>query len=566
MKKSRTKGIIYFRTFGAFLAIYIILMLAFSAYLVEQEKKAAGIELETFALQVNRRVEEILQNYLDAEGRITDTSKVKQELLMETPFFTRLGSELAIFTGDYKLLFNTNNYWHCSYTKYKEGNRHYIAGAYLNPRDWFSKEEVKELEEYLYADPKPKKIGDLAGYSLTLEGLWVDNGMIIPKKITVTPMYAQKFNEQGEVISSGGERTGEIVYVTGYQNAKDLPYFEHAGIIPYISGNPGSQKRTELRQMVRDQAKLMAAVDQFSGLESLIQRVGFLTYRYYLPVPYQNTVRVKDDQSLESAFWTVLGRNVNIGERCFATLAFVWLACLITFSGAALILARQTYKTYRQQEEAEKQRRELTDALAHDLKTPLSIISGYAQNLLENVQITKREYYASQIQTNVNRMDKIIHQMLELTRLESDYLQINLQNVALAEICREVIERYKLVWEEKMITTSLDGEAVIKADYPLMLRVIDNFFTNALDNTPEGGKIRIKILDDTLEIYNSGSHIPENKMEEIWLPFKKGDAERSHSRGTGLGLAIIRAILDLHSFSYGAHNKEDGVVFWFRFS
>ena len=81
-------------------------MLAFSAYLVEQEKKAAGIELETFALQVNRRVEEILQNYLDAEGRITDTSKVKQELLMETPFFTRLGSELAIFTGDYKLLFN----------------------------------------------------------------------------------------------------------------------------------------------------------------------------------------------------------------------------------------------------------------------------------------------------------------------------------------------------------------------------------------------------------------------------------------------------------------------------
>lgn len=565
MKKDRAKVKIYLRTFSVFLATYLVLMIGFSVFLVSQERKAAGMELQTFALQVNNRVEGILQDYLDNDQQIRDISRVKYELLRETPFFTLMDSEVAVFTGDYELLFNTSNYWRCSYTERKEGNTHYTGYGYLKPKDWFNEEETKELAGYLYANLQPKKEGDLASYSLSLEGFWVDNGMIIPEKITVTPMYAQKFNEQGEVISSGGEKTGEIVYLTDYQNAKDLPYFEHGGIIPDNNGNPASQKRNELRQMVTDSSKLMAAVDRLIGLESLTQRVGVLTYRYYLPVPYQNSVRVNDDESLESDFWTVLGQDVNIGERCFSTLAFVWLSCLITFSVAALILARQTFKTYKQQEELENQRKEMTNALAHDLKTPLSIISGYAQNLQENVHTEKREYYASHIQANVNRMDKIIHQMLELTRLESDYLKIKLEDVVLDGVCKEIIERYKLIWEERRVTTSLDGQAVIKADQSLMLRVIDNFFVNALENTPEGGRIRISILEHTIEVYNSGSQISEDKIEELWLPFKKGDAARSHSKGTGLGLAITRTILELHKFPYGAKNKDDGVVFWFRF-
>lgn len=155
--------------------------------------------------------------------------------------------------------------------------------------------------------------------------------------------------------------------------------------------------------------------------------------------------------------------------------------------------------------------------------------------------------------------------MLELRKLEADSPGSNFENVALAEVCKIIIDRYKPVWEEKLITVSLDGEAVIRADHALMLRIIDNFFVNALDNTPAGGSISIRMLDDTLEVYNSGSYIPKNKVEEIWLPFKKGDTARGCSKGTGLGLAIARTILELHKFSYGAKNSEDGVTFWFRF-
>ena len=112
----------------------------------------------------------------------------------------------------------------------------------------------------------------------------------------------------------------------------------------------------------------------------------------------------------------------------------------------------------------------------------------------------------------------------------------------------------------------MEGDAVIKTDRSLMERVIDNFYTNALDHTPDGGTIRIRNSGNTLEFYNSGSHIPEEKLEEIWQPFKKADESRGNTKGTGLGLAISRTILELYRFHYGARNSDDGVIFWFKFS
>lgn len=195
----------------------------------------------------------------------------------------------------------------------------------------------------------------------------------------------------------------------------------------------------------------------------------------------------------------------------------------------------------------------------------MSIISGYAQNLQEDVHTEKREHYAGHITSYVNRMDKIIHKMVEMSRLDSDSFKIRFEDVSFNAICTEIINRYKQVCDEKFITASLDGEAVIKADKSLIERVIDNFVINAIDNTPEGSRISMRVLENTLEVFNSGSHIPEDKINEIWFPYKKGNTERSNTKGTGLGLSISRTILELHKFSYGAKNTEDGVIFWFKF-
>lgn len=564
MKKNKAKHKIYLRIFGTLIATYLVLMASFSLFPVSQEKKVGGLELRTFALQVNNTIGDILQDTMDSNNQLKDVSKLKKELVRRSSFFTSLGTEVSIFSGDYSLIFNTNDYWLCSYTEYSEGSKNYTGYEYLNPKDWFNEKEISELENYLNAQPKAEKAGDLSGYSVELEGLWVDNEMVIPDKISVVRMYAETFDEEGRVRSSGGTHLNDIVYTSGYKNTKNLPYFEYGHIQPVNNGYRDKEKAASLRNLVLDQEKLKDAVKQPGNV--LCERVSWLTYRYYLPQPYQNTVRVMDDQSNYSEFWTVFAREVNLWDQCRETLIFVWVSCLITFIIVAFILAGQTYKTYQKREEIDKFRQETTNALAHDLKTPLSIISGYAQNLRENVHTEKRERYAAGIQANVNRMDKIIREMLELSGLESDVLPRKFEDVSLKEVCTKVIERYKQVCEEKLIVTHLEGDAVLKGDYSLMARVIDNFFANALDSTPEGGRIQIEIADNTFELFNSGSHIPEEKINEIWLPYKKGDESRGTTKGTGLGLAIARTILELYQFSYGAKNTDEGVIFWFKFT
>ena len=86
----------------------------------------------------------------------------------------------------------------------------------------------------------------------------------------------------------------------------------------------------------------------------------------------------------------------------------------------------------------------MTDALAHDLN-PLGIIAGYAENLQKNVHTEKRVHYAEHIWENINRMDKIIHKMLELTKLEAGVIKVDFENMALAEVCQIIIERYKSI-------------------------------------------------------------------------------------------------------------------------
>ena len=425
--KRNAKRSIYVRIFSVFLATYMVLMIGFSAILIFMEKKTVEKELILYSNNINSNVEDILRDNIDSENNITDLFKVKKRFLKISNVFNAIEAEIAVFTDKYELILNTNNYWTVQYTII-EGNSHKTSYGSLNPEDWFSEEEIKELKNYLCADTKAEKVkvGDLHRYALDIDGLWMDNEMVIPEKIYVTPIYAESLDENGNILSAGGERRNDLVYSSGYENTKDLPYFEYGSILPAYNDNLYNENQEVLRQMVTDESNLINYLQQV--LKKLptsinpVERVSMLTYRYYLVVPYQNTYRILEDRSLYSGFYTAAGIDIDIWERISSTLIYVWTACLIIFFIAAYILSKQTYKTYLKQEELERQRKEMTDALAHDLKTPLSIISGYAQNLQEDVHTEKREHYAGHITANVNRMDKIIRKMLEMSRLESDSL------------------------------------------------------------------------------------------------------------------------------------------------
>jgi len=178
MKRDHPKRKIYLRIFSLLLAIYLILMLAFSTFFSSKQKKIAMMDLQTDGLYLSTSIERIIKDYV-SNNQIIDITKVRKELV--NTLYLEPDTELAFFTGDYELVYNTNPYWTASYTSQVVGNNYYTDYAYINPEDWFSDEESQEIEDYLYAAPKAEKVGDLSGYAVYVEGFWLDNEMMIPK-------------------------------------------------------------------------------------------------------------------------------------------------------------------------------------------------------------------------------------------------------------------------------------------------------------------------------------------------------------------------------------------------
>lgn len=555
MKKNQIKRIIYVRTFSYLLVAYLILMIGFSVFLINKEKNVQQLQFSKASSDINNTSNRIIKE------NITDFPKVKRELIKGLSYYSNSGTEVAVFSSGYNLMFNTSNNLICIYTEYTEGNTSYDGYAYLNPGDWFSEYEVSELKNYLSINAKAEKTGDISGYSLLLEGFWLKDEMIIPDKISVTPMYVSKIDEDGSIISSSGTTVTKVFKNIKNKNTTGLPYFKF-GAIQNI--HKTSINNTELRNVVSSSEKLEKMLKESIFIST--EKIGLFTYRYYYPTPYQDYIRppVSENETFYSEYWTVCATEVNLLKLTYPTLIFVWVSCFITFFIAALIISTQTYKLYKKRDDLEKYRIDTTNALAHDLKTPLSIISGYAENLIENVHTEKKDYYATNIQANVQRMDKIVLGMIELSKLESDSFKVKYEDVSLGEVCDKLINHYGPICDEKHIVINMEGDKVIKADFALMERVINNLFVNALEHTPNGGSVNITINENIFEFYNSGSHIPEKDLTEIWKPYKKVDSSRSNTKGTGLGLSISSKILELYNFSYGAKNADDGVIFWFK--
>lgn len=247
--------------------------------------------------------------------------------------------------------------------------------------------------------------------------------------------------------------------------------------------------------------------------------------------------------------------------------SFVVIGCfllLITLL-LSLLIAWYFQRIYRERLEMEQQRRNTTNAMAHDLKTPLMAISGYAQNLLENIHGEKKAYYADTILKNVNEMNGIVENMLELSKLETLGITLNKEQVNLRAMTEQILEQYQSSIKERALPVIIQGEARVEADKKLMKRVLENLISNAVQNTPSQHTITIEMGETQYQITNTGAAILESQLQELWKPFVKGDEVRGGGKGTGIGLAIVKEILEAHSFQYELSSRADSVTVRFCF-
>ena len=255
----------------------------------------------------------------------------------------------------------------------------------------------------------------------------------------------------------------------------------------------------------------------------------------------------------------------NFTKAYMSVMIIIALIYLFIDAGFVLIISKISYEKLKGFYRNEDYRKALMSSMAHDLKTPLTVMSGYAENLKENVQTEKREHYADAILENTNYMNGIITDVLGLAKLEEETAKSKTEKLNFCEIAKAQAERIKPLLEEKNITLTVDGSFNRKADRASLERVMDNLLSNAVKYTKDGGNVNVYAKDTPFSkhvfvIENTPIDAIDVKPSKLWEPFVKGDQSRSDKSGTGLGLSIVKNILDNMGFKSKIKIKDG----WFR--
>lgn len=267
-----------------------------------------------------------------------------------------------------------------------------------------------------------------------------------------------------------------------------------------------------------------------------------------------------DDVKIYTLYYA---QSFNVLENCFNRIAFIFIYIFALFTIVGVILAAVIWHTMKRQIKQEENLRSTTNAMAHDLKTPLFIISGYAENLKENIYTDKREHYADVICRQTNEMNLLIHQMLDFSRLESLNYQLSREKFYLAELTAELLEKYKGINLTQDIMFVCDKAAVLNGDKRLIKCAIENLIDNAIKYSDEKEAICISIKDKKFTISNSCNTISKKEIKKLWQPYCRID-KHNNEKGNGLGLSIVKNIFDLHKFKYGAKYRDGMIIFWFK--
>lgn len=219
----------------------------------------------------------------------------------------------------------------------------------------------------------------------------------------------------------------------------------------------------------------------------------------------------------------------------------------------------------------ERMRRQFVSSVSHELKTPISMIQGYADGLKFNIAKSPEDvqYYCDVIVDESEKMGQLVKDLLDLSSYESGIFKIKKVDFDISQLIKETVDKYQITFDDKNIELALNlpETCIINADEFRMEQVINNFISNAEKHVNINGNINIRLKEDEnsihLSIFNTGSRIAPSDMDNIWNSFYKVEsAKYGASTGTGLGLAIIRAIVELHEGGYGVSNADNGIEFW----
>ena len=224
-------------------------------------------------------------------------------------------------------------------------------------------------------------------------------------------------------------------------------------------------------------------------------------------------------------------------------------------------------------EHTDELRRDLLANVSHDLKTPLTMIKGYAEMIrdLNYDNEEKRNANLNVIIEESERLNVLVEDILTLSKIQANKDTINKEEFDLVTLINNIIKRYSIYKETEgyIFEVNTPNEVIINADKKKIEQVVYNLINNAINYTGEDNKVIINVIKDKkirVEIKDTGKGIKEEDLPHIWEKYYH--SKKKHKRnviGTGIGLSIVKTILESHNFKYGVISKlNKGTTFYFE--
>ncbi|MEO4053008.1 HAMP domain-containing sensor histidine kinase [Solibacillus sp. CAU 1738] len=243
---------------------------------------------------------------------------------------------------------------------------------------------------------------------------------------------------------------------------------------------------------------------------------------------------------------------------------------LSQLAGNINYMSKELENKFIHERQLEKVKNELITNISHDLRTPLTSIIGYL-NLIKSGQYKNenqlQEYFET-IYSKSQRLNYLMDELFEFTRLSSPDAMLNLYKIDLASLLQQIVGEYIPIFEEEHLSVrnSITNEDIpVLIDVEKMVRVYENLFMNAIKYSIKPSEINISLISKentvALKVSNRVEQPPVDNVNKLFERFYRGDMSRMGEQGTGLGLSISKRIVELHNGDIHAEYKDGWITF-----
>lgn len=347
-----------------------------------------------------------------------------------------------------------------------------------------------------------------------------------------------------------------------------------------------SRFEEDLYRMSKEQNLAILLRDQDGNIIYGKNEVVFLKYSKYLMNSLNSEYRLSTEVNIkemdESCVLDIIMplQPINEANKVLRNLVpfTIFAAILIGILGAYIYsntITKPLIEIIEKERREEENRREFIATISHELKTPITIISGQLEGMIYNIGKYKdRDKYLKESYTSTQELKDLVNEMIEISKTDIMSASFKPTRLSVKELVEVILKRQEFLIDEKNLKTrvAISSDAKINADKDKFSKALYNIINNAIKYTPEGENINIRFIErgfrpSILEVENTGITISDESLKNIFNPFFRVEKSRSRKTGgSGLGLYLTSQILAKHGFEYKMTNRGNAVLFTIEFT